>query len=203
MPTFSNSPPLNPRGHSLPLIRIGPAKPSLMVATSEDLIGCNTHFYGGRTVPCEEPSCKPCSEGHPFRWHAYIGVFDPSTCRQAILETTATAAVVLVEYRLTHGTLRGCMIRGQRANYSRNSRVILTCTPADQAKINLPKPPNLESILSIIWSIPTPAFRANGKGGLSVSHETISATVDAGRCLPIGPYAEAIAHKLLTKNNGN
>jgi hypothetical protein len=203
MPTYTNAPPPNPRGHTLTLIRVPPGQPLVAIVTTDDLIGTNTHFWGGRTVPCETPNCKPCREGQPYRWHAYLGIYEPNTAKQAILELTANSAHRFVEYRLAHGTLRGCHFRAQRANYSRNSRVIIETKPADLEKINLPPPPDTIRILSIIWNLPATAQRPTGQGGLAPSHETSSDLADASRCLPVGPYAEALANRILNNGDGN
>jgi len=203
MPTFTNTPPPNPRGHTLSLVRVIPAHALVGVITAEDLIGCHTHYWHGRTVPCETPNCKPCNEGQPFRWHAYVTFWDPTTAKHSLLELTAATATRLVEYRLAHGTLRGCYFKAQRANYAKNSRVLLDCKPADLAKINLPHEPNIPSILAIIWNIPDPAIKRTNDGGLGNAIETLSDVADTSRCLPVGQYAEALAHRLLNPSPGN
>jgi hypothetical protein len=198
MPTYSNTPPPNDRGHALTIRRVAPGKPLICAITSEDLIGTKTHFFGGRTVPCETPDCKACTEGQPWRWHAYIGCFDPAPNEQFLLELTAQASTKLLEYRSTYGTLRGCKLRASRANWAKNSRLVIVVCPADLTKFTLPPPPNLERCLAILWNLPLPAIRATGQGGLADAIETLSDVADTSRCLPIGHYAEALAHRFLT-----
>ncbi|MCK4306579.1 MAG: hypothetical protein KAY24_20215, partial [Candidatus Eisenbacteria sp.] len=62
----------------------------------------------------------------------------------------------LIAYRAQHGTLRGCLFEARRLHARPNARVILRCKPADLQQTNLPKPPNLEHALSIIWNLPAP-----------------------------------------------
>jgi hypothetical protein len=179
------------------LRRVKPGKTLVTAITSEDLIGCKTHFWGGRTVPCETPNCKACAEGVPWRWHAYIACYDPGPNEHWLLELTAPAAQKLLEYRSIYGTLRGCKLRAHRANFARNSRLLLETSPLDLTKITLPAAPHLERCMAIIWNLPLPAIRATGQGGLADAIDTLSDVADASRCLPIGQYAEALAHRFL------
>ena len=57
MPGWSTEVPANPRGPAYPLLRTPPNKPLIAIITSADLIGCYTHYYKGRTVPCEGDNC--------------------------------------------------------------------------------------------------------------------------------------------------
>jgi hypothetical protein len=196
VPTYTNTPPANPRGVALPVKRVQPGKTTVTVATSDDLIGTKTHFFGGRTIPCETPVCKACLEGIPWRWHAYLGCYDPPTGDQWILELTAAATARLLEYRSAYGTLRGAKLKAHRANWAKNSRLVIEATPADLARITLPPAPNLKRCLAILWNLPEPALHDTGQGGLADAVETLSDVADTSRCLPIGPYAEAAANRL-------
>jgi len=61
----------------LPLVRT-PANRSLKaVVTSDALIGTDTHFWGGHTVPCERPECDACNHGIAYRWHGYLSAYNP------------------------------------------------------------------------------------------------------------------------------
>lgn len=70
---------------------------------------------------------------------------------------TAQAATVFQEYYERHGTLHGAAIKATRLNNRPNGRVIIHAKPADLAKINLPKCPNVAKLLCHIWNIPEPA----------------------------------------------
>lgn len=156
MPNYSNIPPKDPRGFGLTLVRT-PANGKLCaMLTCSDLLGCATHWFGGRTVPCEAPTCKPCEEGVPWRWHAYVSGVRNATHQHILLEFTAQAAEQLVQYRDNHISLRGCIVTAQRHRNRHNGRVILHCKPGNLDSVALPKEPNIKGALSIIWNIPLP-----------------------------------------------
>lgn len=155
MPTWTNHPPNDPRGHALQLIRT-PANGKLTLAvTSSDMIGCNTHWYGGRTVPCQEPDCDACKDGMPWRWHAYLAALVAGTRHHVLVEFTAQAAQIIRDYRNAHGTLRGCIITACRYKNRHNGRVLINCAPGSLEQMNLPPAPNLINVLSLIWNIPS------------------------------------------------
>lgn len=159
---FENQPPADPRGNSLPLLRCPTNRAICGIITSSDLVGTNTHYYRGRTIPCDHGDCPACADGVPWRWHGYVGLFSTGTNRQVLFEFTAKCSEPLVQYRKAYHTLRGCMMTAKRANSSPNSRVILMTKPADLEKITLPKEPNLLEALSIIWNIERPAIAVDG-----------------------------------------
>lgn len=159
---FTNTPPPDPRGRSLDLVRTPTRRALVAFVTSADIIGCPTHFYGGRTVPCEGADCEPHRKGIPWRWHGYLGCFDNTLNRPFIFEFTARVAEVFVEYREAHGTIRGCIFRAQRVNDAPNAKVILATKTYDPAKITLPKEPDVIQALAIIWNIATPRIELAG-----------------------------------------
>lgn len=161
MPDFTNSPPTDPRGVGLPLKRCPTMANLVGIVTSSDIIGCPTHFYGGRTVPCEKENCEPCLNGVPWRWHSYCSCWSPSNKVHFLFENTARATEPFVQYRDAHGSLRGCAFRAQRMNSRPNARVFIETKPADLEKITLPDAPDLAAVLSIIWNIPLPQVPTN------------------------------------------
>jgi hypothetical protein len=162
MPQFSNEPPEDPRGHALQLVRTPAGRGLVAVVTSDDLIGCPTHFWGGRTTPCEKTDCKPCLAGVPWRWHAWLAAWAPSNHHHFIFEMTARVAKIFVAYRDTYSTLRGCKFRAQRRSMAANSRVHLECQPADLEGLALPEPPQMVKCMSIIWNIREPEIDVEG-----------------------------------------
>lgn len=162
MPTFSNAPPEDPRGFALPLVRCPTGQGLQGIVTSLDLIGCATHFFGGRTVPHERDNCEPCKNGHTWRWHSWLAAYSPRQHDCFLFESTARATQVFVKYREAHGTLRGCQFRAQRRTGARNSRVYLECQPAHLEGLVLPEPPDLLKCLSFIWNIPLPSITVEG-----------------------------------------
>ena len=156
MPNFTNRPPAEPRGPAFPLQRTPTSKPLIAIITCDDLIGCPTHFFKGRTQPCSAPDCEACLEQVSWRWHGYVSALNVTTHEHFIFEMTAQATDALVAYRKQHDTLRGCLFEARRLHARQNARVILRCKPADLQQISLPTPPNLEHALSILWNLPTP-----------------------------------------------
>lgn len=159
---FSSDVPDDPRGHSLPLVRCPPLKGISGIVLSEEIQGTNTHYYHGRTIPCDDEHCPACDDGQPWRWHAYLALWGQSTHRTVLFEMTAKAAEPLKTYQKAYGTLRGCLLNAKRVRPTANSRVIIQTTQADLQKIQLPDPPDVIGALSIIWNIERPSISVAG-----------------------------------------
>lgn len=157
MPQYSNTPPADGRGPAYAIRRTPAARALIAVITSDDLLGCATHFYGGRTVPCEAPDCTACLDQIPWRWHGYVAAIDIATYEHFIFEMTAQATDALVAYRAKHGTLKGCKFEATRAHNRPNGRVRLRCKPADLQQMSLPPAPDIARALNILWNITTPS----------------------------------------------
>lgn len=168
MPIWSQDPPTDPRGPALPIRRTPAGRPLLAIVTSENLIGCYTHFHKGKTVPCEgraftdaagpHPThCEACHDGIPYRWHSYLSAVDQKDGLHIIFECTAQATEAFTTYRDHHHTVRGCLFEACRLNARPNGRVIIRCKPADLTKHRLPHGPDLTQCMAIIWSLPIDA----------------------------------------------
>lgn len=154
MPTWSNQIPKDPRGPALPIVRTPAAKPLTAIITSLDLLGTYTHYYKGRTKPCERPDCEPCANGIPFRWHAYVAAIQPANDLHFLFELTASAAEPLIDYRDQHGTLRGCLFEASRWNRRPNGRILIRTKPADLTERRIPDAPDIQKCLAILWDLP-------------------------------------------------
>jgi len=159
---FSNAPPPDPRGNALQLIRTPVGRALKQIVTCEDLVGCPTHFYHGRTRPCAGNNCEACADGLPWRWHGYLSCYNPTSRLHSLFEMTAKAAEPLIDYRKAHGTLRGCLMTAKRVNLSPNARVLISTTTADLEKYPIPKSPRLLEALSILWNIPRAEMAIQG-----------------------------------------
>jgi hypothetical protein len=171
MPNWSNQVPARDKSHGFDLVRTPADGTFQAIVTSEDLIGCFTHYWGGRTVPCEGDPCPACEKLQSSRWHGYLSCFNPRTREHVLFEFTQKAAFALAEYRDAHGTLRGCHFQAFRPKRRKNSRVVIECKPADLTKITLPKPPDLVRAMSTIWQLPATAFAPDKAVD---SHSTLS-----------------------------
>lgn len=156
MPNWSNQVPDDPRGQGLPLVRTPAARSLRAIVTSNDLIGCDTHFWGGHTIPCTKPDCEADAAGIPYRWHGYLSAYNPHDQLHFIFEMTAQAAKTFADYRTEHGTLRCCQFEAYRWKHTRNGRVIIKCERSAIQSAALPRAPDLARVMAIIWRLPIP-----------------------------------------------
>jgi hypothetical protein len=168
MPTWSSTPPPTDPSSAFTLLRTPSDRPLVAIVTSDDLIGCQTHYWGGRTVPCESvkdplantddaSNCPACQDFQPKRWHGYLSAYNHATRNHFLFEFTARGAVAFEQYRLAHGTLRGCCFEASRPKPGRNTRVEIVTKPIDLNKYAIPKAPNLIRAMSVIWQLPATA----------------------------------------------
>jgi len=165
MPAWKTELPVQKKHMGFDLVRTPQSVPLQAIVTCEKLLVCDTHYYGGRTVPCEREAfdddgkliantCHACNEAVPFRTHVYVSAFDVKTRDHFIFECTSHAAKPLEEYFKANGTLRGCIIHASRPRGLKNSKVVLQTNTVNQARCPLPEAPNLILALSTIWRLP-------------------------------------------------
>lgn len=154
MISFSHEPPEDPRGFGLDLLRTPKARPLKAAVTCVRLVGCPTHFWGGRTVPCDNAKCEACDHGAPWRWHGYISAMELKTQQHFLFEMTARAAEPFKVWFAKHATLRGCQFEATRRQQKSNGRVDIRVGSIDLLTVQIPDPPDVYSILSVIWNIP-------------------------------------------------
>jgi len=162
MPTWTKAPPDDPRGQGLPIIRTPATRPLRAIVTSDSLIGTDTHFWGGHTVPCERPDCDACNHRIPYRWHGYLAAWNPTQQLHFVFEMTAQAATRFQEYQAEHNTLRCCDFEAWRWRHAKNGRVILKLQHSAIPSHALPDAPDLCKIMSIIWRLPMPNVKVDG-----------------------------------------
>jgi len=162
MPTRTKSPPVDQLGHGLPLVRTPAGRSLTAIVTSKTLIGTDTHFWGGHTVPCERPECEACNNGIGYRWHGYLAAYNPLDQLHFIFEMTANAAAVFNDYQLVNKTLRCCQFEAYRWKRLRNGRVIIKCEHSAIAPHALPNAPDLERVMAVIWRLPIPNVKVEG-----------------------------------------
>lgn len=168
MPHWTNQ--LPPEGLHMGFeLRRTPASAALLaVVTSDDFLVCDTHFFHGRTTPCDRTvndegktidasPCPACHEQIPYRTHAYVSAFDCKRREHFIFECTAHAAKAFAEYKEATLTLRGCSFQASRPKGLKNSKVAIVTNTVNLAKVQLPEPPDLIRALCVIWRLPLPA----------------------------------------------
>jgi len=172
MPIFSSRLPKVQKHMGYDLRRT-PAPGNLQaIITCDQLLVCDTHYWGGRTLPCERiqtlpdgttapGNCAACNESMPYRTHVYVSAFDTRSRDHFIFECTAHAAKPLEDYFDATGTLRGCTFRASRPKGLKNSKVVIETAPANLTKITIPNPPDLILALSTIWRLPTSGLRSS------------------------------------------
>lgn len=158
MPTWTRDLPTEKKHMGFDLRRTPPSSPLQGIATCDDLLVCDTHFWHGRTQPCERPDCPACNESTPYRTHVYLSLFDPKRAEHFLFECTANAAKPLDEHRKANHTMRGCVVHALRPKGTKNSKVVIQTRSADLTKVHLPDPPDLILALSVIWRLPTNAL---------------------------------------------
>lgn len=162
MPKFSNCLPDKTQTQGYDLRRTPPDKPLKGIITCYDLIGCYTHWWGGRTVPCENETCEACKANTPARWHCYLSILEAGSRDHFIFECTGKAAAAFMEWKESDQKLRGAMMYAHRPKRRRNSRVEIILKPFDISGVILPEPPDLERAMSVIWQIPADAVKVEG-----------------------------------------
>lgn len=163
MPHWSNDPPRHDEQPALPLRRT-PANGCIVAfITTDDLIGCDTHFWQGKTMPCERPDCPACQKGVPFRWHGYLGCSNPVDRSAFLFEMTARAADSFKQYRSSYGSLRGAKFRASRWKSAPNARILIEIKPGDIPPESLPPAPDVVACMSIIWELPRPDVQLAGR----------------------------------------
>lgn len=185
MPTWSNQLPAQGKHHGFDLRRTPATSAICAVCTCDDLLVCDTHFWHGRTTPCErtvneegrtvdDSLCSACRDKQAWRTHVYVSAFDVRSHEHFVFECTANAAKAFAEYRAAANTLRGCSFHASRPKQGPNSKVVIATNTVNLTKVNLPAPPDLPRALAIIWRLPQtalpvvepayepPTIRANG-----------------------------------------
>ena len=162
MLSLSDRPPVQTSGPALQITRTPQGRPFTGLILSNNLTGTNTHFYKGRTCPCELPNCAACADGLPWRWHGYVACMDITTGRHCLYELTAAAAEPLVTYHDLTGTLRGVLFESTRIGKRPNGRVTIRCKPSDPLKHHLPPEPNVPLALCQLWNLPFTALEPDG-----------------------------------------
>lgn len=151
---FSTDTPPDPKGTQFQLLRTPTRGQMQGVITCAELYSVPTHFWGGRTVPCDEENCDACNAGMGWRRHCYVSLYGIKSKRHVLFEMTAAASDPLKLWKKAYTTLRGCLITAKRLQTKLNGRVIIETKLADADSIRIPEPPDIVQCLCRIWNIP-------------------------------------------------
>lgn len=153
-PRWTPEPPADQLEYALPLIRTPSQSPLIGVILSPAMVGCPTHYFGGRTIPCTGDACPACLERQAWRWHGYLHILRAKTHEQALLELTAQAAETITDWFKRHGKIRGVQFRAERPSRRPNGRVVLLLKTFDDPNYVPPPAKDVRKCMAIIWQLP-------------------------------------------------
>lgn len=124
-----------------------------VVIVSHDLMGRYTHYFAGRTRPCQGNDCEACNKNMRPRWHGYLCAIDLQTNEKIIVEVTSSIASQLGEWFDSHRTLKGSRMKLERRSPKPNGKI--TCKLAEPAPGTgeLPTAPDIRPIMNKIWEV--------------------------------------------------
>jgi hypothetical protein len=165
MPMFQNELPTGKRHMGFDIKRTPSAGSFEAIITCDRLLVCDTHYWGGRTNPCErkklnadgEPiagTCVACNASIPYRSHVYVSCVEKRSGEHVIFECTAFAAKAFEEYYEKTKSLRGCIFNARRSKSYSNGKVVIETNTVNLSRVNLPHPPDIAQILCVIWHVP-------------------------------------------------
>lgn len=120
---------------------------------SHEFTGARTHYYNGRTQPCNPKDCEACNKNMASRWHGWIFAQDLKTLEVFIFEFPPAAGEALDHKFSQLRTLRGVHFKCHRIGGKANGRVVIQFGEQDQDREALPRVPSMEPILCSIWGL--------------------------------------------------
>jgi hypothetical protein len=150
---FSNTPDVEAQPIGIPIRRTPVSGSAGGIILSDDILGCYTHFWQGRTRPCAGPACNICAEGIARRWHAWFVTKNKHDSHQFLVEVPAGPALALAAWRKENFTLRGWLIKLSRANKKVNGRVIIEMSGPKVDSMLLPPCPDVPGLLLRMWQV--------------------------------------------------
>lgn len=130
-----------PQGSLPPFVILSPAQ-----------FGGDLHYYGGRSIACEGPSCPYCAVHSKRIWKGYLAVWDAKHRTTGILEFTKPCLETIRTYKEAHGTLRTHAIELHRSGRKINGSLSCILTPTTWATGDLPDPPDVIAVLTKMWN---------------------------------------------------
>jgi hypothetical protein len=132
--------------------------------TCAEIFGCPVHYWQGRTTPCERPKpCEPCERGRQYWWKAYMScVYGPNQTH-CIFEVTATVHAKLQLQIGENQHFRGVRFKCWRPSQVQTGRIQCEVSGSRVADIDLPPPPDVQSIMEHIWQRRLDAKNGNGQ----------------------------------------
>lgn len=152
MPRFTRSPDGPAETFALRIIRTPHTREITLLSTCTIHVGAYTHWFNGRTTPCEAPDpCPACQEGRSARWHGYISALLLPHAEHVLWEFTAPLLEQIDAYIKQHGDLRRAKLLARRIKPYPTSRQTIWLRPGDAGDPPLPPQPDIAKILLHIW----------------------------------------------------
>lgn len=155
MPTqihWNHDPEPDSKTPKLKLLRCPQGSLPPFVILSPSQFGGDLHYYGGRSIACEGPSCPYCAVHSKRIWKGYLAVWDAKHRTTGILEFTKPCLETIRAYKAAHGTLRTHAIELHRAGRKINGPLSCVLSPTTWANADLPEPPDVVACLTKMWN---------------------------------------------------
>lgn len=148
---WSDAPPTKSKAQAADLRRCPPGGFPPVIVLSEWIIGNEMHWYNGRSFPHLKSDCPACLAKRSKVWKGYLGCLDPKTRKVFILEITPNCIDPAAAYKECYGSLRGAGIKLDRSATKINGRVTASFCAANLGGLDLPRCPDVRSILQHMW----------------------------------------------------
>jgi len=136
----------------IPLLRIPQHGTGFQVVVSREIVGVDTHYFKGRTLPCTMPVCPACMEFSPKRWHGYLYVMSAKKLTIAAVELTAGCAQQIDRAVQNFGSLYKLIIQGTRQKQRANGKIEISASGLFTGAIPELRIPPIKELLKRIWS---------------------------------------------------
>lgn len=151
MATWSDRPTRSNDNQPFKIYRCPANRPLKVICVSEMLIGCDLHYWKGRSVPCSGNECTACQAGQMPRWRGYFQGFSEDSRTVRIIEVTERVWGIFDAATKKHGSLRGLGVRIERMNGKVNGPLSATFEGMMKSPGELPEEADLIAILERMW----------------------------------------------------
>jgi len=124
------------------------------VILSPFVMGYDTHWTSGRTMPCTKRTghCKGCEVHAPYKWIGWLHCLEIGQKEEFFLELTDHAFYDAERARGAHATYRGLSVIWIRKRSSMKSPVVCTLINPDSIDNDrLPPSKDVEPALRVAW----------------------------------------------------
>lgn len=192
--TWSREPEAREQVYKVPLLRIEPGKPQLVVFLNPTAMGRYLHWrrpekdeLKGRTVPCEEKNCPYCAANVRRDWKLYISVWLPASDQVAVAEMPYSALKYFQEQYIRAQTCYGFHGRIVRVGGKKQGPVEVTFQQKYAGINPLPEGPDPIEYMATVWRIRFPDPTPEKQTGSKARQGTASQAFYAGRLGALPP----------------